>query len=35
MTESGVIPTVSYFLVLLRPAPEAAAEPPWEEHIAQ
>ncbi|MBZ2194936.1 YciI family protein [Occultella gossypii] len=35
MTESGVIATVSYFLVLLRRAPDAAAaEPPWEEHIA-
>ncbi|WP_156743575.1 YciI family protein [Occultella aeris] len=34
MTQTGVIPTVSYFLVLLRPVPDASAtEPPWQEHV--
>lgn len=35
MTEIGVIPTVTYFLVLLRPVRnEAASEPPWQAHVA-
>lgn len=34
MTDPDVVPTVSYFLVLLHPAPDAGSEPPWGEHVA-